>query len=145
MWRHEAIFCPRLVLGPLFSALISNSRNFSFFPSCHPFACSPSPFHVASARLLSLSPLVLYFISIFYLPAPLFTPSKGFLLLCPPYPACTLTYTPFPPFHLCPNNKLCYFVCVVGIWIRDQEVSDLKSQGIYLNFIVTVRTVTRNV
>ena len=99
------------------------------------------PFRMVSARLLSLSPLVLHFISIFYLPAPLFTPSKGFLLLCPPCPACTLTYTPFPPFHLCPNNKLCYFVCVVGIWIRDQEVSDLKSQGIYLNFIVTVRTV----
>ena len=84
-------------------------------------------------------------ISIFYLPAPLFPPSKGLQLLPLPCPACTLTYTPFPPFHLCPNNTLCYFVCVVGIWIRDQEVSDLKSQEIYLNFIVTVMMATTKV
>lgn len=136
---------PQQLLGPLFSALISKSRNFSFFPSGHALSCSPSPFHVVSALHLSLSPLVLHLISIFYLPAPLFPPSKGLQLLPLPCPACTLTYTPFPPFHLCPNNTLCYFVCVVGIWIRDQEVSDLKSQEIYLNFIVTVMMATTNV
>lgn len=93
----------------LSSAPTASFRNFWFLPRCHSFSRPPPPFHVASALHLHLSPLVLHPISIFYLPAPLLSPSKGLLLPPRPRPPCILTSTAFPLFPLCPDFTLCYF------------------------------------